>query len=385
MVWVVCAIHVIVSAMTSAPTPALPPAIVRHCREHTARLLAAVEELVLINSFSHHPEGGTLVAKVLQRELASIAGVDVVLHESARFAPHVVATTSAAHASADGCVALVGHHDTVFPPGFFEGFVIDGKVARGPGVLDMKSGLVIAVAALRILAEHGELSGVPARFVIVADEEIGSPEGAALLQTQLTGAAAALTFEAGRAHDAIITARKGTGGVRVTARGTAAISDLAKFIDAAQGFTDYDRGITVNVGTIEGTEHTANALFDLRFISGPDGEALAARFRDVARAVPGNFTVDGGVARPPLERTEANVALFREYAAQAALAGLGSGEAALIGGGSDASTTAALGVPSIDGLGPRGTGFHTKDELIEIDTMPQRLEALVRVLWARRR
>jgi glutamate carboxypeptidase len=363
----------------------LPEAIVRQCRARTEQLLSSIEEIVTINSFSRHPEGGARVADVLMRELGDIPGIEASLHESSRFAPHVVATTDAASASASGCVALVGHHDTVFPPGFFEGFRVDGRLARGPGVLDMKSGLVIAISALRLLAEHDELSGVPARFVIVSDEEIGSPEGASLLETELDGADAALVFEAGRAHDAIITARKGTGGVRVTADGEDAIATLAAYVDRAQALTDYERGVTVNAGTVEGDAVKASALFDIRYITLADGEALIGDLERLADELPGNLTLSGGMARPPLERTTANVALFREYAGCAAPAGLGSSEASLIGGGSDASTTAALGVPSIDGLGPRGTGFHTRDELIEIETLPQRLEALVRFLWGRRR
>lgn len=361
----------------------LPETLARQCREHTDRLLSSIEELVRINSFSRHPEGGAAVARVLERELASIDGIDVRLDESEKFAPHVIAATRGARDRAQGCIALVGHHDTVFPPGTFEGFTIDGKLARGPGVLDMKSGLVIAISALRILADAGELS-VPVRLCIVSDEEIGSPEGAGILERELTGASAALVFEAGRAHDAIITARKGTGGIRVTASGADAIVHLSGFVDAAQRLTDYDIGVTINAGTIEGDAERAAALFDMRYITLSDGQATLARFRSLAEELPGDLAISGGIARPPLERSDANIALFREYAACAAQSGLGSGEAALVGGGSDASTTAAFGVPSIDGLGPRGTGFHTLDELIEIETLPRRLEALVRFLWTKR-
>lgn len=359
----------------------LPDAVVAACHAQTSAMLALIEELVNINSFSHHPEGGTRAARVLERELSAIDGVTVALVESDTFAPHVVAKTEAARSSAAGCVGLVGHHDTVFPPGTFEGFASDGDIARGPGVLDMKSGLVIAVTALRILSEH-EVA-VPVRLVSVSDEEIGSPEGASILAGELSQAACALVFEAGRAHDAIITSRKGTGGVRVTARGSQPIASLARFVDRAQRLTDYARGVTVNAGTIRGDEVEAGALFDLRFVTTADGHALTAELEAIASDLSGDLAVEGGVARAPLERTAANVALFEEYARCAALAGLGHGEAALVGGGSDASTTAALGVPSIDGLGPRGSGFHTQDELIEIPTVPQRLEALVRFLWAR--
>jgi glutamate carboxypeptidase len=215
-------------------------------------------------------------------------------------------------------------------------------------------------------------------------------------------------FEAGRAGDGVITARKGTGSLRAVAHGKAAhagnqhaqganaIWALARLVDRAQALTDYARGVTVNAGTVHGgigrntvPDH-AEALFDLRFVTKADGEALVASFetaaREAAASVPGtSIALSGGVARPPLARRDDNVALYREYAACARAAGLGDGEAPLQGGGSDAATTAALGIASIDGLGPRGSGFHTRDERMEIATLVPRLEALVRFVHGRSR
>ncbi len=361
----------------------LPSNLVTACRAQTAPMLATLSELVSHNSFSRHPEGGAVVAAMLERELRAIEGLDVALAPSQRFAPHVLARSASARDGAAGCVGLVGHHDTVFPPGTFEGFSVDGDIARGPGVLDMKGGLVIVLTALRLLAEAKV--DVPLRLVIVSDEEVGSPEGTAVLERELGGASAALVFEAGRAHDAIITARKGTGSVEVTATHDDAVASVARFVNRAQRLTDYERGVTVNVGTISGDGARATALFDLRFVTSEQGDTLVGALHHLAETLDGGLTFAGGLARPPLQRTDANVALFHEYAACAAQAGLGHGEAPLMGGGSDASTTAAMGIPSIDGLGPRGTGFHTRDELIEIPTLTQRLEALVRFLWGRRR
>ncbi|HHH10541.1 MAG TPA: M20 family peptidase, partial [Sorangium sp.] len=322
------------------------------------------------------------------------------------FAPHLVACSDAAKNSAQGCIGLVGHHDTVFPPGSFEGFTLEGDIARGPGVLDMKGGLTVVLYALRAVAERGLLSRLPLRLVIVSDEEIGSPDSTPLLQRSLRGASAALVFEAGRAADAIITARKGTGGIRTIIAGKAAhagnhhqqganaIWALARIVDRVQRLTDYGQGITVNAGTITGGEARntvpahAEASFDLRFVHLSDGEALVERFRAAAALaitdVAGTqVQFEGGVKRPPLERSDNNVALYREYASHARAAGLGYGEAPLMGGGSDASTTAAMGVPSIDGLGPRGKGFHTHGEFIEVPTLLARAEALTRMLVAR--
>ncbi len=371
-----------------------------------AAMLAAIERLVSVNSFTENAAGGARVGEMLAAELRSIDGVAVRSVASSRFAPHLVAATAAAEASAEGCVAIVGHLDTVFPPGSFEGFRRDGALARGPGVLDMKGGLVLAIEAMRALGAAGLLARARVRFVIVSDEEVGSPEGQPILRRELAGAACALVLEAGRARDAVITARKGTGGVRVTATGKAAhagnahdkganaIWALARFIDRAQALTDYARGVTVNTGTVSGGQSKntvpdqALAALDFRFERVVDGEAMVAALRaaaaDAASSVPGtSLSVEGGLARLPLERTDANVALYREYAAHARAVGLGDGEAPLLGGGSDASTTAAMGIPSIDGLGPRGSGFHTKDELIEVATLVPKAEAMAAFIAAR--
>jgi len=384
----------------------LPAELHRLSHDRLEPMVSLLTELVDQNSHSFNPAGGEKVADMLQRELEGIAGVSVTRHESERYASHLVAATDAAKESPEGCVALIGHHDTVFPPGSFEGFRREGDIARGPGVLDMKGGLVVCIEALRAMAELGAIDRLPARFVIVSDEEIGSPEGAHILEEAIRGASCALTFEAGRKGDAIITARKGTGAIRAIAKGKAAhagnhhaeganaIWALCKLVDEAQSFTDYDSGVTVSAGMISGgtsrntVPDAADALFDLRFCTKADGEATVQRFREAAEraqaAVPGTaITIDGGVRRPPLERTADNVALYEEYAACAEASGLGHVEAALIGGGSDASTAAAIGIAAIDGLGPRGSGFHTSDEMIEISSLALRLEALGRFFLGR--
>ena len=368
-------------------------------QERETAAITLLEKLVLQNSFTENPQGGAIVADILAAELRSIPGIsDVRLIPSDRFAPHVVAV---AHDAPTDFIGLVGHLDTVFPPGTFEGFRRDGHLLRGPGVLDMKGGLVVVLEALRALAHVGALASLPLRLVIVSDEEVGSPEGRFVIERELEGARAALVFEAGRAGDAVITARRGTGSARVVATGRAAhsgnahaeganaIRALCRFVEYAEGLTDYARGVTVNVGIIRGgtSKNTvpdhAEALMDLRYERLADGEALVQALEEAAgRAAIAGTTVcvTKQIARPPLERSEANVALYRAYAECAREAGLGDAEAGLIGGGSDAATTAALGIASIDGLGPRGAGFHTHDERMEVATLMVKSEALARFL-----
>lgn len=366
----------------------------------------ALRGLVEVNSFTDNREGGLEVGRRL-RSLLALPGVDASSIASMRYADHWVFRTAGNPRLAP--VALLGHLDTVFPPGVFEGYRVDGALRRGPGVLDMKGGLVVVAFALRGLAESfpGGLEALPPlRIVVVADEEVGSPEGAGVIRQAIAGSTAALVFESGRAQDAIITRRKGTGAVNAIAHGKAAhagnhhaegrnaIWALARWIDAAQRLTDYDRGVTVNVGKISGGQgkntvpDRAEAQADIRYITRADGEALTQELRvaaeQAAAAVPGTrLELSGGVGREPLERTAASGSLMEAYAAAARASGLGDGEAPLIGGGSDASTSGAMGIASIDGLGPRGKGFHTVDEHIEVDTLVPKAEALARFLVSR--
>jgi glutamate carboxypeptidase len=366
----------------------------------------AIAPLVDQNSYTENPEGGRKVGTLL-RALFAVDGVEVNVRPSERFADHLVFRTRAQLPN-KGAVALVGHLDTVFPPGSFEGFRRDGDLARGPGVLDMKGGLVVIAFALKALAATGRLDEVvPIRIVIVSDEEVGSPEGQGVLAASISGASAALVFEAGRKGDAIITRRKGTGGMTAVAHGRAAhagnahkeganaIWALARFVDGVQKLTDYDRGVTVNVGRVSGgnSKNTvpdrAEAQLDLRFCTRADGDGLVSAARRVAEeaasTVPGTrIELHGGVARTPLERSDASGKLLEEYATCARAHGLGGDEAPLIGGGSDASTSSAMGIPSIDGMGPRGTGFHTKEELIEVATLVPKAQALARFLAQRK-
>jgi glutamate carboxypeptidase len=365
--------------------------------------LPLLRRWVEINSFTANLAGVAAVGEALAEAFA-LPGLVLSRHRAGGgdFGDHLVWRTPAWDARPADRVVLVGHHDTVFPPGTFEVWELAGDRLRGPGVLDMKGGLVTVRTALAALADAGALAGLPLAVVSVSDEEVGSPDSRALLEEVARGARAALVFEAGRMTDAIVTQRKGTGKVTVRVVGKAAhagnditaginaIWALARFIDGAQRAGDTERGVTINVGTVVGgssantVPERAECVIDFRFVRADDGHALMAALdriaRDLADETGARFTMEGGVRRPPLERTEASVALMAAYAEGARAAGLEAGECPLIGGGSDANTVSAIGVPAIDGLGPRGKGFHTHDEHIIVPTMMQRVEALVRFL-----
>ena len=372
-------------------------------RARSGELIAVAKTWVEINSYTANVAGVNAVGARLVDAFALPGLALTKIPGGPTYGDHLVWQTPAPGAP----IVLVGHHDTVFPPGHFETWKEEGSRITAPGILDMKGGLSIIRGVLAALADVGALADMPLRVISVADEEVGSPSSAPHLRELARGAQCALVFESGRAGDAIITRRKGVGAMTVVAHGKAAHAGnnhkdganalwaLAKFIDAAQRQTDYARGVTVNVGTAAGgtskntVPERAECALDLRYETVADAEALVAALRaaaaEAAAAVPGvRIEVSGGANRLPLERTPASAALRDEYAACARAVGLGDGEAALLGGGSDANTVAPLGVPAIDGLGPRGAGFHTTTEYVEIETFAPKAEALLRFLWGRR-
>lgn len=381
-------------------------ALIARLHTRAPEILALTERLVRINSHTRNVAGVDAVGDILAEALAP-SSLRLTRHAAAALGQHLCfrsqvlpARLEAAGANA---VLLVGHHDTVFPPGTFEGFRHDGDFAYGPGVLDMKSGLALVVTVLGVLDEAKLLTDLPLCFVSVSDEEIGSPTSQTLLRSLAPDAGCALVFEAGRAGDKLITARRGSGHVQVTAHGKAAhagnalaegrnaIWALARFIDAAQGLTDSFPGASLNVGLVRGgsARNTVPALasceIDVRF-SDQTGEQglrreLEAALVRTAASVPGTrCELVWTTARAPWARSAASAALCQRYAACQTAAGLAAGEAGLIGGGSDANTLGALGVPTIDGLGPRGAGFHTPEEQIEVASLALKAEALLRFL-----
>ncbi len=359
--------------------------------------------LVELNSFSGNPGGGRAVGRLLVEQFA-MPGLSCEVVPSAVHADHLIFSSVGRPGSAP--ISLLGHLDTVFPPGVFEGYRVEGQWRRGPGVFDMKGGLVVIAAALKALATTVGLEAVPPlRVVIVSDEEIGSPEGGAVIRRAVVGSQACLVFEPGRANDAVVTQRKGTGSVRVIAEGKAAHSgnaywdganaiwSLARFVDAAQALSSRDRGVTVNVGTISGgtSKNTvpaqAVAGVDLRYLTPDDAARLIAQLQTLAEtvALPGTtLRVEVGPQRPPMGRVTGTQELVEAYSAAATAFGLGAGEAPMQGGGSDGNTTAAMGIPTIDALGPRGSGLHTPEECIDVTTLVPRASALAELLLGAR-
>ncbi len=358
-----------------------------------------LERLVRQASFTQDASGVNAVVSMIEPELRRI-GLRTERIGSTRFGEHLYFESPAR----GPIVFLVGHTDTVFPRRTFEGFEVKGDTARGPGTFDMKGGLVVALFALEALARAALLRHIPVRGLFVSDEEVGSPDSQPHLRLRAAGAACALGLEAGRDNDAVVTRRKGVGALRVEATGVAAhagndhaagrsaVWSLARFIDGAQSLTDYARGTTVNVGVVQGgtTRNTvpqrAHAELDVRYVEAPEGQELLRRLRELtaSAAVEGTtLRLEQTAWRPPMARTDASAALAAEYGACQQESGLRSGEAPLSGGGSDASTTSDMGIPSIDGLGPRGSGFHTTEERVDLSSLVPKASALARFLGRR--
>jgi len=360
--------------------------------------IPALARLVDLPSHTYAPADVEAAALALD-ELAEQTGLvtQYVSAQDERFADHRIYTPAGQDDDAR-TPALVGHVDTVFPrtSGFLT-YAREDDVARGPGVLDMKSGLTVIVFALRaVRAVTGSLP--PVRFVCVTDEEVGSPTGRAVYATLSPHLTEALVFEHGRAEDRIITSRKGGGAFRIEARGRAAhagndhpngvnaIHALALVVPEIEALTDYDRGITLNVGLFEGgtakntVPESASCIVDVRFVSAADGEEVSRRIREIIeRPSPvagATLTMSGGISRPPMEKTPQIDALRARYERSARAVGLGTGEAPRQGGFSDANLLAAAGVPTIDGLGPAGAGAHSTEEYCEVRSLLARTQAL---------
>jgi glutamate carboxypeptidase len=295
---------------------------------------------------------------------------------------------------------LLGHLDTVWPLGTLKKMpfrVAQGR-AWGPGVLDMKAGVVMALSALRLLLEAGQLTR-PVVFLLNSDEETGSEHSRALTESLATKSEAVFVLEPAQAPNAAYkTARKGVGHYRLQVHGVpahsgvdfsqghSAILELGRQIERASAFTDPAKGITVNAGVVGGGTRSnvvpaeAWAEFDVRIARLRDVEKLDRRFRSL-RPVDRHcrLEVTGGLNRPPMERTPNTVNLFRRAATMANGLGFQLQEAST-GGGSDGNFTSALGIPTLDGMGAVGEGAHADSESILLDALVPRTALLAAMI-----
>jgi glutamate carboxypeptidase len=368
--------------------------------EQQPAMLALIERLVNIDSGSYNKPGIDAVGRTIAAFLAE-HGIGVETLPQQKHGDCLRAHVAPAPGGGNKAIVLMGHQDTVFPDGEVarRPFTVANGRAYGPGVADMKSGLVMNAFVLAAFAKFG---GAPSPLVglLTGDEEIGSPEGRAVIEAEARRARAVFNSEPGRPSGNIVSARKGGVFSVVTIEGKAAhsggayadgisaIGELAHKIIALHALTDLDAGITVNVGLVSGGQSVntvapnAEGQIDLRYVS-PDQRArtMAAIMRiiDTATVAGTRATLDIRGEFLPMLQTDAARAMLEIYQGAAADSGFSpTGE--FSGGCADSGFTTAVGAPTLCSVGPVGGRGHTPDEYLEVDSLVPRAQALARAI-----
>lgn len=295
-------------------------------------------------------------------------------------------------------ILIIGHYDTVWDQGAIP-LREENGLLYGPGVFDMKGGLTVTLWALKALKDAGIQLNKKIVFLVTSDEEIGSLHSRALIEGEAEKSSLVLVPESSISNSgAVKTSRKGIGIFKLEVGGTAvhagidpwsgvsAIDELVLQLQDLKKLDDRDAGISVNIGTISGGIRTnvvadyAEAMIDLRFRTKTQGEALESAFHNRPPFNQGAVVdIKGGINRYPMEETQEVLAMFGELKEIAA----GHGyvlEKGGSGGGSDGNFTAALGIPTIDGLGPVGDGAHAAHEHVLLENLPTRAALIAEFL-----
>jgi glutamate carboxypeptidase len=356
--------------------------------------------LVNIESPSDDRAGLDRFADELQTLFGEFGTLEQIDPGDPQRARHLRLTVEGNAASAPHAVALC-HYDTVWTRGTLERipFSVDAAgVARGPGCFDMKGGMVVLYFALQALRARGLRPQHRLQVLFTCDEEVGSPTSRKLIEATARGAAVAFVLESPLPGGTLKTARKGTGDyyVRIQGRaahagvepqkGISATQELAHQILALHALNDYASGTTVNVGVVHaGTRPNvvaaeAEAHVDVRVQTLQEADRIDAAIRGLSARLPGAvLSIDGGLNRPPMERSAAMGALFGQAQQIASDMGVELQEGST-GGGSDGNFTAAIGVPTLDGLGPEGEGAHAAHEHVLTDSFPRRAALMAGLL-----
>ena len=298
-------------------------------------------------------------------------------------------------------ILLLGHFDTVWSVGQLERMPLQEKDGRlyGPGIFDMKAGIGVAMLAVRTLRRELDATATP-RIVMLwtSDEEVGSGTSRPIIEAEAGRSRAVLVLEPSLPGGAAKTTRKGCGDFVLTVhgvsahagidpgRGANAVHELARQIVAIQALEDTDRGVSVNVNVVSGGTRTnvipeqARAHVDVRTPTAADARSIYDALNGLRASIPGTrLELSGGFGRPPLERTSQVIRLYEKARRVAEQLGHELREGGT-GGGSDGNFTAALGVPTLDGLGPQGEGAHALHEHVVVSDLPWRAAFLAALL-----
>jgi glutamate carboxypeptidase len=366
--------------------------------------LADLERLVNIDCGSYTPAGVDEVGRFVAEFLTELgATVEVRPDPAGRLGATVIGTFAGSPGGAR--VLLIGHMDTVFDPGTAaeRPFRVEGGVAHGPGVTDMKSGLLAGLYALKSIVDvDGGLPFEQLTFIANPDEEIGSPTSSPHIQSAGADVDACLVLECARANGDIVSARKGIIDARVTVHGRAAhagvepekgrnaILEASRIVAELHALNGRWPGVTVNVGVIRGgtrpnvVAERCDLEVDIRSTTGEGLDVVEAALRDVVAAttIPDITTeIEVMAGWRPMEKLARSGRLVEH--AQAVARGLGfEVQDTSTGGASDANTTSGMGVPSLDGLGPIGGNDHSPAEYLDVDSVVPRTAMVAGLLLA---
>lgn len=371
--------------------------LVDHFLRQQDAMVAQLQELVEIESPSSEKaavdRAGAWIAEQMQQ-----AGAAVEILARQQVGDLVIGRWG--EASAGDPILLLAHRDTVWPLGTLAERPVrlaDGRL-YGPGAYDMKAGIILALAALRGLQALGRDLAAPVVMLVTGDEETGSLGSREAIEELAAASRLVLCLEPALPGGGIKTGRKGVGWYTLRAYGRAAhaggdhqkginaIEEMAHQVLALQALTDYDRGTTINVGVIAGgtvsnvVPEVCEAHVDLRVERLDEAERVASVIAALTPRLAGvRLEVEGGLDRPPMIRDQRMAETYSNLCSLAERHGLTLWEGST-GGGSDANFTAALGVPTLDGLGADGDGAHATHEHVVLASMPERAALLAAVL-----
>ncbi len=366
-----------------------------HFSQHLDRMVETVRELVEIESPSDNKQAADRIAAFLASKFEALGG-RIHFHRSNEFGDSLQIDFGGLSRSGSPNrppVLLLGHYDTVYPLGTLASMPckIESGRLRGPGVLDMKSGIALMLHAIEALqAWHGELPR-PVTVFLVSDEELGSRSSRKITEALAKKSAGVLVLEpAAGLRGAVKTARKGVGEYTLRVKGVAAhagldpgkghsaILELARQIAAFAKLNNLRRGLSVNAGVIHGGTRTnviaaeASAEIDVRIKSAIQASVIDRKLRSLKPFDKQcKLEMTGGINRLPMERTAGVAALYKKAQEIARQVGWKLEEAA-VGGGSDGNFTAGMGIPTLDGMGGVGEGAHAVHEYIVISELPRR-------------
>jgi glutamate carboxypeptidase len=361
--------------------------------EHRAEILDLLVSLCDTNSFTGNRDGVNRVGDLVSAFLRRLDFAET-RFERQEIGDHRLFTRPGPGKK----ILFSCHLDTVFPPEMgFDRCVVGEPLTTGPGVIDMKGGITVLCHALRMLDVLGRRPRAACSIFFTADEETGSEDGRPLIEAEARGKDYGLVFECGGAKGEVVSARKGVGTFRIDIEGRAAHAgnDYARGVNAnleaahklidIQGLTRVELGTTVNVGQMTGgigantISPTANLVVDVRYTAPEEADRVVAALEQATAraAVPGTRSrLSGRIQRPVMVETEATCALLSDLCE----AGGNAVSAEHRGGVSDANLIAAVGVPTLDGLGPSGAKDHTAEEHMVTSSLFERIVLLGRLL-----